>query len=116
VFSRLNRDAEVPAVAVVAVGAAIALLTLAGSVETTWAFSAFTVLVYYAITNLAALRLPAQARLYPRAVAAGGLAACIFLAWWVPPRIWLAGCVLIGVGLAWHAVARRRSVQPALRL
>jgi APA family basic amino acid/polyamine antiporter len=106
-FGRLSRDAEVPAAAVVAVGAAIALLTLAGSVETTWAFSAFTVLVYYAITNLAALRLSAQDRLYPRVLAGGGLAACLFLAWWVPLEIWLAGLALIGVGLAWHAAARR---------
>ena len=104
-FGRLDRGAEVPAAAVLAVGAGIALLALAGSVETTWAFSAFTVLVYYAITNLAALRLPPQDRLYPRAVAVAGLIACLFLAWWVPPHVWLAGLVLIGAGLAWHALA-----------
>src|SRR5690606_21328062 len=76
-FGRLSRDADAPATAVVAVGATVALLALAGSVETAWAFSAFTVLVYYAITNLAALRLPARDRRYPRAVAAAGLAACL---------------------------------------
>src|SRR5690606_37791990 len=55
-----------PAAAVLGVGIVIALLALTGNVETTWAFSAFTVLVYYALTNLAALRLPQEARLYPR--------------------------------------------------
>jgi APA family basic amino acid/polyamine antiporter len=40
-------------------GAVIAGLALLGNVKTTWSFSAFTVLIYYAITNLAALRMPA---------------------------------------------------------
>lgn len=75
---------------------------LTGSVETTWAFSAFTVLVYYAITHLAALRLPAEARLYPRGLALAGLLACVFLAVWVPARIWLGGLALIALGLGWH--------------
>jgi amino acid transporter len=35
----------------------IPCLALLGDVKTTWSFSAFTVLIYYAITNLAALRL-----------------------------------------------------------
>ena len=86
----------------------IAALTLIGSVETTWAFSAFTVLIYYAVTNLAALRLPEKERIYSRGFAIAGLIACLFLAWWVPPRIWLVGFGLIVAGLTWHVLARRR--------
>ncbi len=44
----------------------IGLLALVGSVKFTWLFSAFTVLVYYAITNLAGLRLPPDQRRFPR--------------------------------------------------
>lgn len=106
-FARL-RNGDVPSAAVLGVGAVIVLLALTGSVETTWAFSAFTVLVYYALTNLAALRLPTDARLYPRAIAWIGLAACVFLAFWVPTRIWVGGCALLGIGLVWHVFARRR--------
>jgi APA family basic amino acid/polyamine antiporter len=102
----VNRTSEVPA-AVIAVGIVIAVLVMTGSVETAWAFSAFTVLIYYAVTNLAALRLPKEQRLSPRGLADGGLIACLFLAWWVPPPIWLAGVGLILAGLVWHAVARR---------
>ena len=107
VFGRLNRQGASPSAAVVGVGLAIAGLTLTGSVETTWAFSAFTVLIYYAVTNLAALRLAKEDRLYPRAFAVGGLFACLFLAFWVPPAIWLVGLVLIVFGLVWHLLARR---------
>jgi len=98
-----------PRRAVFAVGAIIVLLALTGSVKTTWSFSAFTVLVYYAITNFAALRLSADVRLYPRWVPASGLVCCLGLAFWVEPSIWLAGIGLIAVGLVWHRIARRAS-------
>jgi APA family basic amino acid/polyamine antiporter len=108
-FARLT-EGSTPAAAIAAVGAAIGALTLLGSVETTWAFSAFSVLIYYAITNLAALRLPAADRLYPRAFAYGGLVACAALAFFVPVRIWLVGLGLIAAGLVWHFAARRISL------
>lgn len=97
-----------PAVAVGVVGAIILGLTLVGSIQLAWSFSAFTVLVYYALTNLAALRLPQEQRLYPRPLAWGGLFSCAFLAFWVEPRIWVVGLGLIAMGLVWHVVARSR--------
>ena len=68
-----------------------------GNVKTTWTFSAFTVLVYDAVTHAAALRLPVDRRLYSR--------------WWtlafaVEWRVWLAGAGLLAIGLARHGVRR----------
>lgn len=97
-----------PRAAVVACGATIAALTLVGDVKATWSFSAFTVLVYYAVTNLAALRLPAAALALPRAVPLAGLLVCGGLAFWVEPRAWAAGLGLVAVGLLARAVGRRR--------
>jgi APA family basic amino acid/polyamine antiporter len=96
-----------PRRAVAVTGAIIVAIVLVGNVETTWSFSAFTVLVYYALTNLAALRLPTKHRRFPRIVPVLGLASCLGLAVCVDPIIWLAGAGLIALGLAWHAVARR---------
>ncbi len=107
VTARINERHSTPAVAVVVMGVGIAALVLVGNVKTTWSFSAFTVLIYYAITNLAALRLTPQERLFPRWVAWVGLASCLFLAFWVETSIWLTGVGLIGVGLVWHAAAQR---------
>lgn len=107
VFARLWDDGRAPTGAVILVGLAVGGLALIGSVETTWAFSAFTVLIYYAITNLAALRLPPEDRLYPRWVAIIGLIACLFLAFWVPMTIWVVGLGLILIGLAWKTLAPR---------
>lgn len=102
----LNEAGTTPYWSVVVVGLATAGLVLIGDVKTTWSFSAFTVLIYYAITNLAALRIPAEQRLYPAWVAILGLIACVFLAFWVEWQTWLSGLALIAVGLVWHAVAR----------
>jgi APA family basic amino acid/polyamine antiporter len=102
--ARLNAQGTTPTIAVIVIGSAIALLVLLGSVKTTWSFSAFTVLVYYALTNLAALRLSPVERLYPRWVAGLGLVSCAFLAFWVEPQIWLAGLGLISGGLGWKAL------------
>jgi len=57
-FGRVNEAGTTPVPAVLAVGSGIAALTLIGDVKTTWSFSTFIVLVYYAITNLSALYIP----------------------------------------------------------
>jgi APA family basic amino acid/polyamine antiporter len=97
-------------IAVLVVGALILGLASIGSVKTTWSFSAFTVLIYYAITNLAALQLSKEHRLYPRALAWCGLFGCLVLACWVEWKIWIVGLGIIGAGLLWHALARRYRV------
>lgn len=106
VVGRLNAAGTTPTAAVLVMGAVIAGLALLGNVKTTWSFSAFTVLIYYAITNLASLRLGSPERIFPRWIAMSGLLACLFLAFWVEPTIWLAGLALIGLGLLWQYAAR----------
>jgi len=105
IFGKLNDAGTTPVAATIAVCVIIAGLAMIGDVGTTWRFSAFTVLIYYSLTNLAALRLPPEARLFPRAFAWMGLAGCFFLAWWVDWRIWSVGVGLIVLGLAWHFIA-----------
>lgn len=100
-----------PMVAVIVMGLVIAGLTLFGSVKTTWSFSAFTVLVYYALTNASALRLPEEDRLYPRVFPIGGLIGCVGLAFFVEPRIWMVGLGVLGMGMVWFVVARRLSTR-----
>ncbi|TVQ50631.1 MAG: amino acid permease [Saprospirales bacterium] len=85
----------------------IALLVLSGDVVFTWSFSAFTVLIYYSITNLAALYLPSGKRLYPKWIAFAGMISCIFLAFWVDPVVWMLGLGLIVAGLIWHFLATK---------
>lgn len=101
-FGKLNPSGTTPVIAVLVVTIVIAGLALVGDVRTTWSLSAFTVLVYYAITNAAALRLPSEARRFPRWIPALGLLGCGFIAFWVEPRTWLIGLALIAGGLLWR--------------
>lgn len=79
VFGRVNTAGTTAAPAVLGVGAIIFGLAAIGSIKLAWSFSAATVLVYYALTNLAALRLPKEDRRFPRLIAVLGLAGCLGL-------------------------------------
>ncbi|EKQ69868.1 amino acid transporter [Leptolyngbyaceae cyanobacterium JSC-12] len=109
-FARLNQAQTTPYSSVIAVAGVITLLTLTGNVKTTWSFSAFSVLIYYAITNFASLRLSPESTLFPRWTAWIGLISCLFLAFWVEPGIWLTGIGLILAGLIWHWIRQRQLV------
>ncbi|PWN06656.1 APC family permease [Rhodohalobacter mucosus] len=105
-ISRINPVTQSPVVAVWVTCIIIGLLVLSGDVVFTWSFSAFTVLIYYSITNLTALFLPEELRLYPRIIPVLGLFGCLFLAFWIDPTILLLGAGVIGVGLVWHWVIK----------
>lgn len=95
-----------PRRAVLVTSLLIGALVSIGDVRATWSLSAFTVLAYYGITNLAALRLPAEHRRYPRAVPVAGLVGCALLAFFVDLAAWLTGLALLLVALVWHRAAR----------
>ncbi|MGA0868542.1 MAG: APC family permease [Planctomycetota bacterium] len=97
-----------PARATWAVTALIAGITGLGSVSMAWSFSAFTVLVYYGITNLAALRLGPADRFAPRAVSWLGLGGCALIAIFVEPRIAAAGIATLVALLTLRTLLRKR--------
>lgn len=97
-LSRLSRGGE-PQTAVIAVGSFIALIALSGGLALVWSFSAFTVLLYYSVTNWAALRMKKSARLYPRAISWAGLIGCLLLALFIDPKIIAAALVIIVAAL-----------------
>lgn len=96
-----------PVVATIVVALVIGGIVAVGDLKLAWSFSAFTVLMYYAITNASALRLEKTVRLYHPAVAWCGLVSCLGLAFFVETRVWLIGLGLIVVGLVWVEVVER---------
>ena len=105
--ARVTESTKVPAVATVLVAAVIGGLVCIGDVKLTWSFSAFTVLIYYAVTNLCAIRLQPKERLYPAWISYLGLLSCLSLAFFVEWRVILTGLALIVFGIVWKAVAAR---------
>ena len=114
-MAHVSESSGVPSAATIAIALLIGAIVCVGSVKLAWSFSAFTVLIYYAITNACALRLSAQERLYPRIIPVLGLVSCLTLSFWVDRNVWLFGVGLLLVGLAWHYAARRLN-QPASKI
>ena len=109
VLARINTAGE-PALAVWAVGIFIAAIALFGGLAMVWSFSAFTVLIYYSITNIAALQLPKSDRLYPRAISWLGLLGCLGLAAFVDIKVMAVGAVILVVGVLGRLVIKRPSL------
>ncbi|MFI7021286.1 APC family permease [Micromonospora sp. NPDC049900] len=97
---------RVPHRAELAVASVVILVVALGDVRAAIGFSSVTVLVYYAITNAAALTLgPDPARRLPvRALAVVGLVGCVVLAVNLPLTSVLAGLGGLALGAAWYAL------------
>jgi len=75
------------------------------------AVSSFGTLLYYSVTNLSALRLPKQQRMFPRSLAVVGLVGCVGLAFALAPEEVGIGIAILLAGVAFRisrlAVTRR---------
>ncbi|PZG17101.1 amino acid permease [Micromonospora craterilacus] len=101
---------RVPHRAELAVAAVVILVVALGDVRSAIGFSSVTVLVYYAITNAAALTLGREpARKLPvQALAVAGLVGCLVLAVNLPLPTVLAGFGILALGAAWYALRPTR--------
>ncbi|MEO1008596.1 MAG: amino acid permease [Planctomycetota bacterium] len=95
----------VPVAAVLVVAGAVAIAIVPGRLAMAWSLSAVAVLLYYALTNAAALRV-VEGRFVPRWISALGLLACIGLAAFVDPLSWLWAGGLLAAGLAVRLACR----------
>jgi basic amino acid/polyamine antiporter, APA family len=117
VLLAMGRRGDMPAktanlnVSIIVIGILIAALAATGSVRVTWSFSAFTALIYYAVTNLAAHRLSDEERLYRRVWALIGLVACLALAFAIEWQVWATGLAILSAGLIWRHFRLRRTAE-----
>ena len=106
-LARLDAGGSTPRAAVWTIGLLIAGLAATGDVRLTWGFSALAVLLYYALANASALRVPDAERFVPRWVSWAGLLGCLGLAAFVPPPLLAAVALTLAVALALRWAARR---------
>jgi APA family basic amino acid/polyamine antiporter len=85
---------------------------LFGTLEVIVATASFTILLYYSIANLAALRMRPEDRLYPNWVPVLGLISCLALAVTLPPRVIISGIGLLVVGFLLRWLFRRLAGNP----
>lgn len=113
-LDRVSARTSVPWAAQVAAGVVVIALLLTADVLTVVGFSSFGVLVYYAVSNLAAFTLTERVVRAPRWVNLTGLVLCLLLAFTLP---WVSVLVMVGVfavGLAGRGL-RLWSARPVRR-
>ena len=109
-FAKLDAQSN-PRLAVLFTGIIIAALCLMGDVLMTWSLSAVTVLIYYGITNLAALRLNKQDQIFPKWISIIGLFSCVFLSVFVGQEIWIKAGILVVPAVLFSVFLRSQSNQ-----
>ncbi len=111
-FASVDPRHRVPRRAELAVGLIVVVLVTLGDLRSAIGFSAFTVLLYYSVTNAAALRLAPAERRWPRAVAVAGLLGCILLAFSLPAASVLGGVLVLLIGAALYGLSRAAAPRP----
>ncbi|MGH9381379.1 MAG: APC family permease [Thermoanaerobaculia bacterium] len=107
VFAHIHPRHGVPGRAVLAIGAVAAVVAATGTLAGVASAASFTILIYYGIANVAALRMPTQAKLYSNAIPVVGVTACAVLALSLAPPVILTGVAVLAVGLGIRVVTRR---------
>ncbi len=105
-LSVVHPRSQVPHRAEIAVGVIVAAVTAVADIRAAIGFSSFAVLVYYALTNAAALTLARCERRCPRALAALGLLGCVVLSLTLPAVAVVGGTILLTLGASMYALRR----------
>lgn len=107
VFERVHNKNKVPHVGIFITGLLISVLCLIGSFEFILASAAFTILLYYTITNMAALRQKKELRRYGNTVPVLGLTGCILIAFSLKATVIIAGVILLITGLIFRFILHK---------
>ncbi|MEX2591726.1 MAG: amino acid permease [Anditalea sp.] len=97
-FQAVHPQYQVPHIGIIITALIILMLTLAGSFEFILQAAAFTILLYYSITNIAALNQPQNEQIYGKAIPILGLMGCLAMSVSLPINVILTGIGLLIVG------------------
>lgn len=101
-WAQLNDDRTAAPIATVVTAAIMMIIAAFGGIRLAWTFSAFTVLIYYSITNLAALKVQQDQRFIAKAWSVIGFVGCLSLAAMLDVNTIFVGLLLLIIGLVWH--------------
>lgn len=106
-FQRVHEKYRIPYLGILVTGGIILLLTVLGNFDFILRAAAFTILLYYSITNFAAMKQPKAEQLYGKVVPVLGLIGCILMAVSLPLDVIATGLVLLAVGFVIRFVIHR---------
>lgn len=106
-LEHVSETYAVPSYGIILTGSVIILLAIFGTLQFVVSAAAFTILIYYGIANICALRLAKEHKLYPKWVAILGLMFCIDMAASLPFKVIATGIGVLLVGFIVRAGVRK---------
>ncbi|HEX2786294.1 MAG TPA: amino acid permease [Ignavibacteria bacterium] len=94
IFAKVHNEFKVPHIGIIITGLIILFITIAGSFEFIVRAASFSILIYYSITNIAALKQPKAEQRFGKIISILGLIGCLVMSVSLPVEV-----ILIGVGL-----------------
>jgi APA family basic amino acid/polyamine antiporter len=105
--SLLSRMKNVnPVNSVIVTSAIVLVFVLTGSLVQVAALTSLTILIYYAVTNISALKLQREKRRFSRLVPIAGLISCLSLVVFLPLEQWIWTILLAVLGIVYAAVRK----------
>jgi len=108
-FEKIHSKTAVPHIGILFTSVIILAITILGTFEFVVRAATFTILLYYSITNIAAIRQPNQQQLYSKAIPYLGLVGCIAMSISLPLNVIVSGIALLAIGFAVRYLVRRFS-------
>jgi basic amino acid/polyamine antiporter, APA family len=97
---------KVPHAGILVTGIIIIILILIGSFQFILNAAAFSILLYYTITNMAALKQPKQERLVHKIIPSLGLLGCLAMAFSLPLQVIISGFGILIIGIVIRSLAK----------
>jgi APA family basic amino acid/polyamine antiporter len=95
-----------PINSVIVTSAIVIVLVLFGSLVQVAALTSLTILIYYAVTNISAMKLQAGKKRFPRVIPVVGLISCLGLTAFLPLEEWIITIILLAIGIV-YMIARK---------
>lgn len=108
-FEKIHSKFRIPHFGIIFTGAVIFILTLTGNFEFIVRSASFTILLYYSITNLAALQQPKSEQLFGKLISVLGLIGCLVMAISLPINVMISGISILAFGFILRFFIRKFS-------
>ena len=108
-FEKIHIKTAVPHIGILFTSVVILAITVLGTFEFVVRAATFTILLYYSITNIAAIRQPKPQQLYSKVIPYLGLVGCIAMSVALPLNVIVSGIALLAIGFAVRFLVKRFS-------
>jgi APA family basic amino acid/polyamine antiporter len=106
-FEKIHAKYNVPHIGILVTGTIILMLALLGTFEFILASAAFTILLYYTITNISALKQPYSDQRYGKVVPILGLLGCLLMAFSLNIQVIISGLLVLTTGFVFRFIMHK---------